>query len=62
VPSGIFKSYRALADYRKVPYTTLHHHTKGRQSIKEKAKSQEYFNLYKDKAVIDFLLQISYLR
>ena len=30
--------------------------------IKEKAKSQEYLNPYEDKAVIDFLLQMSHLR
>ncbi|OCL00825.1 uncharacterized protein K441DRAFT_532005, partial [Cenococcum geophilum 1.58] len=58
VPPSVPKSYRALVDYRKVPYTTLHR-AKGQRSIEEKAKSQEYLNPYEDKAVIDFLLQMS---
>lgn len=58
VPPSVPKSYRALADHRKVPHTTLHHRAKGQRSIEEKAKSQEYLNPYEDKAVVDFLLQI----
>ena len=41
VPTGVSKSFRALADYRVVPRTTLQHRKRGRQSIEEKARRQQ---------------------
>jgi len=61
VPPGVPKSYRALADHGEVPCSTLHHCAHGRRSIEEKAQSQQYLNPSEDKAIIDFLLQMSNL-
>ena len=40
VPLSVPKSYRALADYGNVPYSTLHHRARGRFSREEKAWGQ----------------------
>ncbi|KAF5852288.1 hypothetical protein GGP41_001014 [Bipolaris sorokiniana] len=52
VPPDASKSYRSLADYRGVPYTTLYYRNRGHHSIEEK----------KEKVLVKFLLQMSDLR
>lgn len=59
IPSGIPKSYRALADHRGVPRSTFYHRAQGRRSLKEKATSQQYFTSYEKRAFVQFLLQRS---
>ncbi|KAF2803748.1 uncharacterized protein BDZ99DRAFT_399006, partial [Mytilinidion resinicola] len=54
-------SFRAPADHGGVPHTTLHHRERGRRSIEEKAQSQQYLTPSEDKAVVEFLLQMSNL-
>ncbi|KAF2427769.1 hypothetical protein EJ08DRAFT_615507, partial [Tothia fuscella] len=44
-----------------VPRSTLHHRAQGRQSIEEKALSQQYLTPCEAKAVIDFLSQMANL-
>ena len=61
VPPGVPESYHALADHGKVPCTTVHHRALGRRLIEEKAQSQQYLTPSEDKAVFDFLLQMSNL-
>lgn len=44
-PAGVSRSYRAIADHSGVPRATLHHRSRGRRSIEEKAESQQYLNV-----------------
>ena len=53
---GLSDSYRAWADRGEVPHTTLHHRACGRRSMEEKAQSQQYLTLYKEEALVYFLL------
>jgi hypothetical protein len=62
VPASIPTLYRALADHGHVPHTTLHHCAHRWQSIEEKAQSQHYLTLSEDKAVLDYLLQMTHIR
>ena len=59
VPFGVPKSYRALADHRGVPRSTLHHRARGRRSLEQKAKSQQYLTPWEESAFVKFLLQAS---
>lgn len=59
VPLGVPRSYRALADHRGVPRSTLHHRAHGRCSLEEKAKSQKYLTPCEERAFVEFLLQRS---
>jgi hypothetical protein len=59
VPAGMPTSYRALADYSGVAYSTLHHRAHGRRSIEQKAQSQQYLTPYEEDALVTFLLQMS---
>ncbi|KAF5847260.1 hypothetical protein GGP41_003557 [Bipolaris sorokiniana] len=59
VPPSLSKSYRARADRGGVPHTTLHHRARGRRSIEEKARSQQYLAPYEEDALVHFLLQMS---
>lgn len=59
VPLGVPNSYRALQDYRGVPHSTLHHRARGRRSLEEKAKSQQYLYTWEENALVKFLLQAS---
>ena len=59
VPFGVPQSYRALADHRGVPRSTLHHRAQGRRSLEEKAKSQQYLTPCEERAFVKFLLQRS---
>ena len=53
---GLSDSYRAWADRGEVPHTTLHHRACGRRSMEDKAQSQQYLTLYKEEALVYFLL------
>jgi hypothetical protein len=59
VPPSVPPLYRALADYGKVPRSTLHHRALGRRSIEEKAQNHKYFTPSEVKAVIDFITNVS---
>ena len=61
VPSGVPRSYRALADHSGVPRSTLHYRAHGRQSVEAKGQSQQYLTPSEEKAVVDFLLHMSVL-
>jgi hypothetical protein len=58
VPPSLSESYHARVDRGRVPHTTLHHRARGRRSIEEKARSQQYLAPYED-ALVHFLLQLS---
>jgi hypothetical protein len=60
-PSNVPKSYRALADHSNVPRCTLHDCAQGQRPIEGKAQSQQYSTSYEQKAMIDFILQMSAL-
>ena len=57
LPLGIPKSFRALADYGDVLRTTLQHRARGRKSLQEKARGQQYLSVSEEKAVVNFLLR-----
>jgi hypothetical protein len=61
VPPGVPKSYRALADHGNVPHSTLHHRARGRPSMEEKARGQQYLKPYEEDVVVKYLLQMSNL-
>jgi hypothetical protein len=61
LPSSVPRSYRALADHSNVPRSTLHDRAQGQRSIEAKAQSQQYLTPYEEKAMIDFILQMSAL-
>lgn len=60
-PSSVPRSYRALTDHSNVPRSTLHDRARGQRSIEAKAQSQQYLTPYEEKAMIDFILQMSAL-
>jgi hypothetical protein len=57
IPSGVRKSFHALADHSDVARTTLQHRAHGRRSIEKKAKSQHYLHSWEEKAFVKFLVQ-----
>ena len=59
VPVGMPQSYRALADHGGVPHSTLHHRAQGRRSLEQKAKTQQYLTPWEERALFEFLLQMS---
>ena len=59
VPPGVPRSYRALADHSNVPRSTLHHRARGRRSMEEKARSQQYLTPWEEDVLIKYLLQMS---
>ncbi|KAM0703871.1 hypothetical protein Q7P35_008876 [Cladosporium inversicolor] len=61
LPSSVPRSYRALADHSNVPRSTLHDRARGQRSIEAKAQSQQYLTPYEERAMIDFILQMSAL-
>lgn len=61
LPSSVPRSYRSLADHSDVPRSTLHDRARGQRSIEAKAQSQQYLTPYEEKAMIDFILQMSAL-
>jgi len=46
VPPGVPRSYRVLADHGNVPHSILHHRARGRPSMEEKARGQQYLKPY----------------
>jgi hypothetical protein len=58
LPTSVPRSFRSIADDRK-PHSTLHARARGRRSIEAKAQSQQYLTPFEEKAVIDFILQMS---
>jgi hypothetical protein len=52
LPLGAPRTYAALADYGKVALSTLYHRARGRRSIEEKAKSQQYLTPCEEKAIV----------
>lgn len=61
LPDGVPRSLRAIADHRDVPLSTLHARARGRRSIEAKAQSQQYLTPFEEKAVIEFILEMSNL-
>lgn len=61
VPPGVPSSYRALADHSHVARSTLHHRARGRRSIEEKAKSQQYLTPWEEDVVVKFMRQMALL-
>lgn len=54
---GVPESYRALADHSDVPRTTLQHRARGRRSLEEKSRSQQYLTVSEEKALVDTCAQ-----
>ena len=61
LPTSVPRSYRALADHSNVPRSTLHDCARGQRSIEAKAQSQQYLTPFEEKAMINFILQMSAL-
>jgi hypothetical protein len=61
LPTSVLRSFRTIADHTDVPRSTLHARARGRRSIKAKAQSQQYLTPAEEKAVVDFVLQMSAL-
>lgn len=61
LPTSVPKSYRALADRSNVPCSTLHARARGQQSFEAKAQSQQYLTPFEEKAMVDFIVQMSAL-
>ncbi|GAB1729805.1 hypothetical protein NU195Hw_Modified_186t2 [Hortaea werneckii] len=59
LPASVPRSYRAIADHSGVPRSTLHCRAKGQRSIEEKAQSQQHLKPFEERAMTDFILQIS---
>ena len=59
VPPGVPKSYRALADHGQVPRSTLHHRDRGRPSMEDKARGQQYLKPYEEEVIVKYLLRMS---
>ena len=57
LPPFMTKSFRALADHGDVPCTTLQHRARGRKSLQDKARSQQYLDISEEKALVNFLVQ-----
>jgi len=58
---GIPKSLRAIADYRNVPLSTLHAHARGGESIATRAQRQQHLRPFEERALVDFILEMSEL-
>jgi hypothetical protein len=56
-PTGVPKSFRALADHGDALRTTLQHRARGRQSLQDKAQSQQCLRPWEEKALVKFLIQ-----
>ena len=59
MPPGVPKSYRTLADYGQVPRSTLHYRDRGRPSMEDKARGQQYLRPYEEEVLVKYLLQMS---
>ena len=45
--------------HSNVPYSTLYHRARGRPSIEDKARGQQYLKPYEEDVVVKYLLQMS---
>ncbi|GAB7336708.1 hypothetical protein MBLNU13_g10373t1 [Cladosporium sp. NU13] len=61
LPASVPRSFRTIADQTNVPRSTLHARARGRRSIEAKAQSQQYLTPAEEKAMVDFVLQMSAL-
>jgi hypothetical protein len=61
LPASVPRSFRTIADHASVPRSTLHARARGRRSIEAKAQSQQYLTPAEEKAMVDFVLQMSAL-
>jgi hypothetical protein len=61
LPASVPRSFRTIADHTSVPRSTLHARARGRRSIEAKAQSQQYLTPAEEKAMVDFVLQMSAL-
>lgn len=59
LPTSVPRSFRAIADQSNVPRSTLHARAHGRRSMEAKAQSQQYLTPSEEKAMVDFVLQMS---
>jgi hypothetical protein len=59
LPPDVPTTYAALAERSDVPLSTLHHRAHGRRSKEQKAQSQQYLSPSEEKALFEFLLQMS---
>jgi len=57
VPPGVPRSCRALADHGNVPHSTLHHRARGRPSMEEKSRGQQYLKPYEEEVVVKYFAQ-----
>lgn len=58
---GVPKSLRAIADHRNVPLSTLHAHARGGESIKTRAQRQQHLRSFEERALVNFILEMSEL-
>jgi uncharacterized FlgJ-related protein len=59
VPHGMRNTYRASADHHHVARSTLHDRAHGQRSKEEKAQSQQFLTLYKEKAILNFVSHVA---
>lgn len=59
LPASVPRSFRTIADHTDVPRSTLHARARGRRSLEAKAESQQYLTPFEEKAMVDFVLQMS---
>lgn len=58
-PSSVPRSFRAIADHSDVARSTLHARARGRPSLEAKAQSQQYLTPFEEKAMVNFIIQLS---
>lgn len=58
-PSSVPRSFRSIADHSDVARSTLHARARGRPSLAAKAQSQQYLTPFEEKAMVNFIIQLS---
>jgi hypothetical protein len=61
LPASVPRSFRTIEDHTGIPRSTLHARARGGRSIEAKAQSQQYLTPAEEKAMVDFVLQMSTL-
>jgi hypothetical protein len=61
LPASVPRSFRTIEDHTGIPHSTLHARARGGRSIEAKAQSQQYLTPAEEKAMVDFVLQMSTL-
>ena len=59
IPPDVSRTWAARLERGDVPLTTLYYRSRGRPSMKEKARGQQYLTPGEEKALITFLLLMS---